>query len=97
MFSRSNCFFLIFLFSRSGKVVSPVKVTLTPVKDGEEQEEEILTLDSEEDEITQKPLEMWAKELLLKEQSEEYDSEEDPEYVPPSIIYETDKEYDEVR
>jgi len=80
---------------KSGKVVSPVKVTLTPVKDGEEQEEEILTLDSEEDESTQKPLEMWAKELLLKEQSEEYDSEEDPEYVPPSIIYETDKEYDE--
>jgi len=31
----------------------------------------------------------------MKEQSEEYDSEEDPEYVPPSIIYETDKEYDE--
>ena len=93
----SNWCLLIFLFSRSGKVVSPVKVTLTPVKDGEEQEEEILTLDSEEDEITKKPLEMWAKELLLKEQSEEYDSEEDPEYVPPSIIYETDKEYDEVR
>merc|ERR1719477_260282 len=64
-------------------------------KDGEEQEEEILTLDSDEDEIAQKPLEMWAKELLMKEQSEEYDSEEDPEYVPPSIIYETDKEYDE--
>merc|ERR1719477_20306 len=80
---------------KSGKVISPVKVTLTPVKDGEEQEDEILTLDSEEDESTQKPLEMWAKELLLKEQSEEYDSEEDPEYVPPSIIYETDKEYDE--
>merc|ERR1719477_243944 len=80
---------------KSGKVISPVEVTLTPVKDGEEQEEEILTLDSEEDEITQKPMEMWAKELLLKEQSEEYDSEEDPEYVPPSIIYETDKEYDE--
>ena len=71
-------------------------MTLTPVKDGEEQDEEILTLDSEEDKVAQKPLEMWAKELLLKEQSEEYDSEEDPEYVPPSIIYETDKEYDEV-
>merc|ERR1719420_1585901 len=78
-----------------GKVISPVKVTLTPVKDGEVQEEEILTLDSDEDEIARKPLEMWAKELLMKEQSEEYDSEEDPEYVPPSIIYETDKEYDE--
>ena len=72
-------------------------MTLTPANDGEEQEEEILTLDSGEEEVAQKPLEMWAKELLLKEQSEEYDSEEDPEYVPPSIIYETDKEYDEVR
>ena len=71
-------------------------MTLTPVKDGEKQDEEILSLDSEEDKVAQKPLEMWAKELLLKEQSEEYDSKEDPEYVPPSIIYETDKEYDEV-
>jgi len=35
------------------------------------------------------------KEIFMKEQSEEYDSSEDPEYVPPSIIYETDKEYDE--
>ena len=64
--------------SRSGKVISLVKVTLTPGKDGEEQDKEILTLDGEEDKFAQKPLEMWAKELLLKEQSEEYDSEEAP-------------------
>merc|ERR1719228_3122130 len=69
---------------KTGKVVSPVKVTLTPSMDSDD---EII---SEE-----KPPGMWVKELLLKEQSDDYDSEEDPEYVPPSIIYETDKEYDE--
>merc|ERR1719187_1331138 len=80
------------------KVISPIKVSLTPCKDGEEQqaEDEILTLDSEEEEISkEKPPGMWVKEIFMKEQSEEYDSLEDPEYVPPSIIYETDKEYDE--
>merc|ERR1712055_509045 len=83
---------------KTSKVVSPIKVSLTPCKDGEEQqvEDEILTLDSDEEEISQeKPPGMWVKEIFLKEQSEEYDSSEDPEYVPPSIIYETDKEYDE--
>merc|ERR1712212_278640 len=82
---------------KSGKVVSPIKVSLTPCKDGEEHqpEEEILTLDSDEEISQEKPPGMWIKEIFLKEQSEEYDSEEDPEYVPPSIIYETDKEYDE--
>merc|ERR1719357_2116064 len=71
---------------------------ISPIKDGEEQqvEDEILTLDCEEEEISQeKPPGMGAKEIFMKEQSEEYDSLEDPEYVPPSIIYETDKEYDE--
>merc|ERR1719357_1138669 len=83
---------------KTSKVFSPIKVSLTPCKDGEEQqvEDEILTLDSDEEEISQeKPPGMWVKELLLKELSDNYDSEEDPEYVPPSIIYETDKEYDE--
>merc|ERR1719370_1128906 len=82
---------------KSGKVVSPIKVSLTPCKDGEEHqpEEEILTLDSDEEISQEKPPGMWVKEIFLKEQSEENDSEEDPEYVPPSIIYETDKEYDE--
>merc|ERR1719500_1193391 len=83
---------------KTSKVVSPVKVILTPSKDGDEEpkEEEILTLDSGDDAISdEKPPGMWVKELLLKEQSDDYDSDEDPEYVPPSIIYETDKEYDE--
>merc|ERR1719402_1525741 len=83
---------------KMSKVISPVKVSVTPCKEGEEQqvEDEILTLDSDEEEISQeKPPGMWVKEILMKEQSEEYDSLEDPEYVPPSIIYETDKEYDE--
>merc|ERR1719402_1617021 len=83
---------------KTSTVISPIKVSLTPCKDGEEQqlEDEILTLDSEEEEISkEKPPGMWVKEIFMKEQSEEYDSLEDPEYVPPSIIYETDKEYDE--
>merc|ERR1719370_812834 len=83
---------------KTSKVISPIKVSLTPCKDGLEQqlEDEILTLDSEEEEISkEKPPGMWVKEIFMKEQSEEYDSLEDPEYVPPSIIYETDKEYDE--
>merc|ERR1712240_136918 len=69
----------------------------TPSKEGDEDpKEEILTLESDGEDISkEKPPGMWVRELLLKEQAEEYDSEEDPEYVPPSIIYETDKEYDE--
>jgi len=83
---------------KTSKVVSPIKVSVTPCKDGDEQQvdDEILTLDSDEEEISQeKPPGMWVKEIFMKEQPEEYDSLEDPEYVPPSIIYETDKEYDE--
>jgi len=83
---------------KTGKVVSPVKVTLTPSKEGaEEPQEEILTLDTDEEEVPvkEKPPGLWVKELLLTEQSEDYDSGDDPEYVPPSVIYETDKEYDE--
>jgi len=82
---------------KSSQVISPVKVTLTPSKEGDEEpKEEILTLESDGEEMTkEKPPGMWVRELLLKEQADEYDSEEDPEYVPPSIIYETDKEYDE--
>jgi len=82
---------------KSSQVISPVKVTLTPSKEGDEDpKEEILTLESDGEGISnEKPPGMWVRELLLKEQAEEYDSEEDPEYVPPSIIYETDKEYDE--
>ena len=74
-------------------------MTLTPSKEGaEEPQEEILTLDSDEEEVSvkEKPPGLWVKELLLTEQPEDYDSGDDPEYVPPSVIYETDKEYDEV-
>jgi hypothetical protein len=90
---------LISFTPRTGKVVSPVKLILTPSKEGaEEPQEEILTLDTDEEEVSvkEKPPGLWVKELLLTEQSEDYDSGDDPEYVPPSVIYETDKEYDEV-
>jgi len=79
------------------KVVSPVKIIVTPSKEGtEEVKDEVVQLDSETDGsvIKDTPV-LWVKELVLHEQSEEYDSSEDPEYVPPSIIYETDQEYDE--
>ena len=33
---------------------------------------------------------------MLSEQPEEYDSGEDPEYVPPAVILDTSFEYDEV-
>merc|ERR1712025_674551 len=71
--------------------------SLTPSKESDEEaKEDILTLDSDgEGSTKEKPPGMWVRELLLKEQADEYDSDEDPEYVPPSIIYETDKEYDE--
>merc|ERR1719357_1170564 len=79
------------------KVVSPVKIIVTPSKGGtEEGKDEVVQLESETDGsvIKDTPV-LWVKELFLNEQSEEYNSSEDPEYVPPSIIYETDQEYDE--
>ena len=84
--------------------MSPVKVTLTPSKEGEgeaEPTEEILTLETEEEE-EEKAKEkvchpqLWEKCLVLSEQPEEYDSEEDPEYIPPAVILDTSFEYDEV-
>ena len=86
--------------------MSPVKVTLTPSKEGEgeaEPTEEILTLETEEEdedgEKTEKVAhpQLWEKCLVMTEQPEEYDSEEDPEYIPPAVILETSFEYDEVR
>merc|ERR1719369_2518329 len=82
------------------KVVSPVKVILTPSKENDEEpKDEILTLDSEDEvlpkltkDVTPK---LWEKELLFNEQSEEYDSVDDPEFVPQTVIYETENEYDE--
>jgi len=86
------------------KVLSPVKVTLTPSKEGEtEPTEEILTLESDEEEDGEKTEgeekvahpQLWEKCLVLTEQPEEYDSGDDPEYVPPPVILDTSFEYDE--
>ena len=80
-------------------------MTLTPSKEEGEAEptEEILTLDTDEDEKEEKTGEekvghpqLWEKCLVLSEQPEEYDSEEDPEYIPPAVILDTSFEYDEV-
>ena len=85
--------------------MSPVKVTLTPSKEAEgeaEPTEEILTLETEDEEEEEKGEgkvvhpQLWEKCLVLTEQPEEYDSGEDPEYVPPAVILDTSFEYDEV-
>ena len=80
--------------------MSPVKVTLTPSKEGDQEpQEQIVTLESEgegQDEETEKHPQLWEKCLMMTEQPEDYDSDEDPEYVPPAVIFETDLEYDEV-
>ena len=82
-----------------------MKVTLTPAKEGEtEAAEEILTLESDEEEGEKTEGEektvypqLWEKCLVLTEQPEEYDSGDDPEYVPPPVILDTSFEYDEVK
>ena len=87
--------------------MSPVKVTLTPSKEGEgeaEPTEEILTLETDEEEDGEKTgadekvahPQLWEKCLVMTEQPDEYDSEEDPEYIPPPVILDTSFEYDEV-
>ena len=87
--------------------MSPVKVTLTPSKEGEgeaEPTEEILTLETEDEEEKEEEdgekkvahPQLWEKCLVMTEQPEEYDSEEDPEYIPPPVILDTSFEYDEV-
>ena len=86
--------------------MSPVKVTLTPSKESEgeaEPTEEILTLETEdeEDEDGEKTKkvahpQLWEKCLVMTEQPDEYDSGEDPEYIPPPVILDTSFEYDEV-
>merc|ERR1712121_565709 len=81
------------------------KVTLTPSKEGDQEpQEQIVTLESEgevQDESdaakeTEKRPQLWEKCLMMTEQPEDYDSEDDPEYVPPAVIFETDLEYDEL-
>ena len=95
-----KCF--IFIFLRDKKVsISPVKVTLTPSKEGEEEPvDQILTLESDGDQEpegeTRKTPTLWEKSLLMTEQPDDYDSDDDPEYVPPAVIVDTDLEYDEV-
>jgi len=82
--------------------ISPVKVTLTPAKDEESEEtneaDEIVTLVSgDEDKVIQKPLShpLWVREMEMTEQNEEYDSDEDEEYVPPPVCLDSSFEYDE--
>ena len=97
------------MFREKQVVESPVKVTLTPSKDGdgsEEPKEQILTLDSDGDQKAEEAAseggrrergpQLWEKALMMTEQLSDYDSEEDPEYVPPAVIIDTDLEYDEV-
>ena len=55
------------LFRTGRKVVSPVKVTLTPSKEGtEEPQEKILTLDSEDElPARERPPALWVREPVL--------------------------------
>ena len=88
--------------------MSPVKVTLTPSKENEgeaEPTEEILALETDEEEEEEEKTEtekkvahpqLWEKCLVMTEQPDEYDSGEDPEYIPPPVILDTSFEYDEV-
>ena len=82
-------------------------MTLTPSKEGDkEPETQILTLESEGDtgadsdgarsSKSVKQPQLWEQCLVMTEQLDEYDSDEDPEYVPPAVIMDTDLEYDEV-
>jgi len=81
-------------------VVSPVKITLTPVKEGEgdQEQQEILTVEEDEEAPAEQkavPVAAWVTALGTVEQDEEYDSEEDPEFIPPAVFYNTEHDYDE--
>ena len=89
------------------KIEFPVKVTMSPSREGEgvaEPTEEIITLETEDEEEGEKTEtegkvvhpQLWEQCLMMTEQPEEYDSEEDPEYIPPPVILDTSFEYDEV-
>ena len=75
-------------------------MTLTPSKEGDEEPvDKILTLEDSDEEVgeeTRKAPTLWERSLLMTEQPDEYDSDDDPEYVPPAVIVDTDLEYDEV-
>merc|ERR1712066_1209492 len=62
--------------------------------DDEEEEEDDEGEKTEADEKIAQP-QLWEKCLVLTEQPDEYDSEDDPEYVPPPVILDTSFEYDE--
>jgi len=83
-------------------VVSPVKVVLTPAKDpsdekgalADEEEEKVTLVDDGEVKPPRKPL-LWEVELLMTEQREDYDEDQDPEYVPPPTCLDISLDYDE--
>merc|ERR1719320_2272184 len=83
-------------------VVSPVKVVLTPAKDlsdekgvaADEEDEEVTLVDDGEVKLSRKPL-LWEVELLMTEQKEDYDEDQDPEYVPPPTCADISLDYDE--
>jgi len=96
--------------TREESVVSPVKITLsspeeTSVQPGslEAGALNITEQAGEEDEgvgktpPVSKPavVPLWVRELQGTEQDEEYDSDEDPEFIPPAVITDTDVDYDE--
>ena len=96
---------LYFTHREEPEVVSPVKVTLTPAKEGSQEEnggikvEEEVTLVEDMDKDSQvkslKKPKLWEVELMLTEQTEGED-ENDPEYVPPSTCLDISLDYDEV-
>jgi len=84
----------------SGEVVSPVKVVLTNPTEEEKSEADVITdIVTVGDGSPVKPVAnvvpMWVRELREFEQGDEYDSEDDPEFIPPAVIIDTDVDYDE--
>lgn len=91
-------------------VITPAKgpkIVITPVKDDKVDEtanvkdestadegEDALKTDEAGDRIMESRL--WVRELGLCEQDEDYESEVDPEWVPPTVIFDEDLDYDEV-
>ena len=53
-------------------------------------------MESDDEPVRERPPAMWLKELMLTEQDEDYDSADDPEFVPPPVLYDSEHEYDEV-
>ena len=76
---------------------------LTPAKDpseekgalADEEEEKVTLVDDGEVKPPRNPL-LWEVELLMTEQKEDYDEDQDPEYVPPPTCLDISLDYDEV-